>query len=170
VYQNLVFYPDSEVIYESITVDQGTFAIGAKSTLQTMSFNATNNSVLSVGGGSVVNADVLSLLTSTTLWVMGTDNTGLVGDVWAGKGGTFTVGDLTVDATSRVTSDGQGYTAGYFREGMDGGGKSGNWYGSGAGGMVEWEEQPRGLEGRLTIPSPGRSNSARRVVPPTTGT
>jgi hypothetical protein len=119
VYQNLVFYPDSEVIYESITVDQGTFAIGAKSTLQTMSFNATNNSVLSVGGGSVVNADVLSLLTSTTLWVMGTDNTGLVGDVWAGKGGTFTVGDLTVDATSRVTSDGQGYTAGYFREGRD---------------------------------------------------
>ncbi len=135
VYQNLVFYPDSTVSYDSINVDQGTFAVGSKSSITATTFTATNNSVLSIGGGSTVQVDTLSLLTTSTLWTLGTDNTGLVDNVWAGKGGTFTVGDLTVDATSRITADGQGYTAGYFRDGNGpGGGRNGGWYGSGGGG------------------------------------
>jgi hypothetical protein len=91
-----------------------------------------------VDGDSTISVGDLTLNSSSTLYLKGAYLDSRVGGTtgtWAGKGVTILADNLRAETGSLINADGQGYTAGAFREGNGpAGGKSGNWYGSGGGG------------------------------------
>src|SRR5262249_58628490 len=104
--------PDSALSFASVTVDSG--------------------ATLSIGGGSTVAVQNALTVTDSSIVVFGGKNTGgQVDGQWHGVGATVSAGDVTIDAGSKLSADGQGYDAqrgpgaGASRKGNKGGGRRG---------------------------------------------
>ena len=93
----------------------------------------TNGATLSVAGGSTLNVSGLLWITeNATLLLQGKNLSFQVGGEWAGTGVTVNAANVTVDAGSKISADGQGYLGSAFGAGP-GGGSINNPYGSGGG-------------------------------------
>jgi hypothetical protein len=74
------------------------------------SLTVANGATLTIGGGSTV--DIVGALTVTgnSIIILGGKNTtGQVGGQWQGIGVTINAGNLTIEAGSKISADGQGY-------------------------------------------------------------
>jgi hypothetical protein len=90
VFQDLVFAPDSTIEYDAIELDDG--------------------ATLRVGGGSTIRvSDALTLAGASTLVLEGKNVAEKVLGEWKGSGVGVTARNVTVQAGSRITADGQGY-------------------------------------------------------------
>lgn len=107
VYQRFTWAQDSDVHYGALTL--------------------ADTAVGEVGGGTVFTIDGDVLVTgNSTLQFRGKNTSGQVGGAWAGAGVTLNAANLTVDAGSVITADGQGYAK------TQGPGGCGDMYGGGS--------------------------------------
>ncbi|NVN93010.1 MAG: hypothetical protein HXX11_20780, partial [Desulfuromonadales bacterium] len=113
-------------------------------TYQVTSLTVNNGATLSIAGGSTIHVtETVTVSGNATILLQGKNNSAQVGGQWAGVGGTINAANVTVDAGSKITADGQGYITGcgpggaavsaYTSGGSyggKGGGSSGPTYGS----------------------------------------
>ncbi len=93
IYQKFDFDEDSSFTFGNLTLDNG--------------------AVLNVGGGSSLHlGGALTVTGGSTLVLKGKNTGGKVNEKWAGVGVTINAANVTVEAGSKITADGQGYTTG----------------------------------------------------------
>lgn len=97
-----------------------------------------NGANLTIAGGSTVNATgIITVTGNSTITIASKNNTAQVGGVWAGVGSTINAANISIASGSKITANGQGYTAGYGTSAGNGPGAGGGAIGSysyGAGG------------------------------------
>ena len=99
-----------DVADAAITVEHAAGDTTVKSLTSAESLTISGGSILRLAGGSTNQVDGLLHLTgSSYLVTQGKNTTGTVGGQWAGKGVTIAAADVTVEAGSAITADGQGY-------------------------------------------------------------
>jgi hypothetical protein len=91
VYQQLSISPDTIATYRFVTVDNG--------------------GTLTIGGGANITVTGMTKVTgNSSILVQSKNNTGQVDGQWQGAGATLNAGEVQIDAGSKVSADGQGYT------------------------------------------------------------
>jgi RHS repeat-associated protein len=92
IYQNFIIPANSNIAYNSITVQNG--------------------ATLTVGGGSTITVAGSILVTgSSSMVLQSINNAAQVNGTWQGVGVTLNAGSVQVDAGSSINADGQGYVA-----------------------------------------------------------
>jgi hypothetical protein len=93
VTSSLLLPPDTGASYANVTV--------------------SNGALLTLGGGSsIVVSGMFRITEASTVLVQSKNNSGWVNGSWLGAGAAIDAGSMQIDAGSRITADGQGYTTG----------------------------------------------------------
>ncbi len=96
--------------FGAFTVLNAGTAVCDGTNLQATALTVRDNSALRLaGGGALRVTGNLSVLNASTLFVRGANVTGQLDGQWAGRGGTLSAANVDIDATSRITADGEGY-------------------------------------------------------------
>ena len=83
----------------------------SESTINLTSITVNNGATFTIGGGSVVTlTGALTVSGSSTILVQSINNTSQVNSAWVGTGSTINAGSVQVDAGSKISADGQGYS------------------------------------------------------------
>ncbi len=94
---------------------------------------ASGESTCWLHNGASLNATSdVSLLSNSVIWCEGMNRSNKVNEVWAGVGVTIDASNLVVDATSKISADGLGYTS--LANGTGGGPGGGGYGGNGGAG------------------------------------
>ncbi len=137
--------------FKSITLGAPTnpnaaLSFPANSSITVLDFlTLVNQATLTLGGGSVLNITTLTLSGNSTVVCRSKNTTAQVNGQWAGVGVAIYAGNLTIEAGSKISADGQGYvggqTAGSPGQGPGGGiWTNGDWRAAGGsyGGKGGW--------------------------------
>ena len=86
--------------------------VAAATNVTAASLAVMTNSLFRIGGGGTLSVSgSLDVLNTSTVRVECVAVTGQVAGAWQGRGATVSASGATVDATSRIQSDGQGYVS-----------------------------------------------------------
>ncbi|HOD80210.1 MAG TPA: right-handed parallel beta-helix repeat-containing protein, partial [Phycisphaerae bacterium] len=135
---SLVIYGNTVTVNGAHTFDVVDVAGGATvnangDTLGVYNLSLTGASTVNLAGGSTTTAQEAIVLTgNSTLVCRSIDNTAEVGGEWIGEGVTINAANLTVEAGSVITADGQGYVT-FCGPGGGGYGGGGSYGGAGSG-------------------------------------
>jgi len=114
VYNGCLLPPGLQTNFASVAVTAGGWLVfGANSQLRVdEGVTVTNRSSLTLGGGTILGAGSLNVLSNSTVLCQGVNNTAQVNNQWAGVGVTILATTVFVEAGSLITADAQGYIGG----------------------------------------------------------
>jgi RHS repeat-associated protein len=144
---NLTFPASQTLTFNNITIGAGAgLTLGASTTLTSQTLGISGASTMTVGGGSAVTVTgALTVTGGSTIVAQAANTSAQVNGAWAGTGVTISAGSVQVDATSKISADGQGYVAGA------GPGTTTNWAGGSYGG-AGGGNTPGNTYGSVTTP------------------
>jgi hypothetical protein len=130
-FTNNTFIAASDLTYDGqdIVIDGTTVTANGLHSFNSMEVNRAGT--LSLGGGATLNiGGALDVSSNSVVLCQGTNASSQVNGQWAGVGVTINAGTANIDASSKISADGQGYLGG--TQGAAGSGPGG---GSGRGGF-----------------------------------
>ena len=106
----------TSAVYAAVKVHDGAaLTVGPGFALQAATVSVGNGATVTVGGGSALNiSDSLYVGSNGTVVCQGRNNTGAdTNGQWVGVGVQINASNVIVEATGKITADGQGYAAVY---------------------------------------------------------